>query len=407
MKDEKKKIVAGWLIDGTGGEVQRRVMLQVRRGVISSVEKIAAHEKLDDDVIDLSHGTILPTLVDSHVHLAMSGSVAGPERDRQLSADCRELSSLITRHLGYLFSHGVLAVRDGGDRQGCVADYLAAAGDDIPVLVRSSGRALHDKGRYGGLIGGHPEGGRTLAGEYKARSASCDQVKLVNSGLNSLKEFGRRTAPQFYRDEIRELVNAARQNDLQVMVHANGEEPVAEALAAGCRSIEHGFFMGRDNLAKMADQGVVWVPTAVTMKAYAEHLSHSGDSAGADIARRNLEDQLAQLALARELGVTVALGTDAGSPGVLHGESVVEEIKLLIRAGYNLAESIRCATANGARLLGLDDCGQLLPGRRADFIVARGAPSQLPRKLSYLEDIYVGGSPHPQYRKNPYKHVNL
>jgi len=107
--------------------------------------------------------------------------------------------------------------------------------------------------------------------------------------------------------------------------------------------------------------------------------------------------------LARQLGVNVAMGTDAGSLGVLHGESMVEEMKLFQKAGYSLAETVRCATSNGARLLDLDDFGLLVKGKAATFLVARGAPSLLPRKLSYLEDIYINGQPSTLYRKNPVK----
>jgi imidazolonepropionase-like amidohydrolase len=100
----------------------------------------------------------------------------------------------------------------------------------------------------------------------------------------------------------------------------------------------------------------------------------------------------------------VALGTDAGSLGVLHGESVVEEMKLYIKAGYSLSETVQCATQNGAGLLGLNG-GLIGVGKPADFLVARGTPAQLPRKLSYIEGIYIGGKPSSRYRKNPVKTV--
>jgi imidazolonepropionase-like amidohydrolase len=230
-------------------------------------------------------------------------------------------------------------------------------------------------------------------------------VKLVNSGLNSLKIYGRETAPQFSQEEIRELVVLAGKQGRKVMVHANGRQAVQDAVEAGCHSIEHGFFMGKENLQRMAERGCVWVPTACTMKAYAEILEHGKNAADAAIARKNLFHQLDQLYLARELGVTVALGTDAGSPGVLHGEAVFEEMKLFVKAGYSLVETVRSATSVGARLMGLEDMGLLAEGRVADFLVARGTPAQLPRKFSYLEDIYIGGRPSGLYRKNPHKHI--
>ena len=98
-----------------------------------------------------------------------------------------------------------------------------------------------------------------------------------------------------------------------------------------------------------------------------------------------------------------AVGTGAGSVGILHGESMVEEMKLFIKAGYSLEETIRCASENGARFFGMEKLGALRVGRKAIFLIARGTVKQLPRKLAYLEGIYVNGKPCTTYRKNPVK----
>jgi imidazolonepropionase-like amidohydrolase len=95
------------------------------------------------------------------------------------------------------------------------------------------------------------------------------------------------------------------------------------------------------------------------------------------------------------------VGTGAGSIGILHGESMVEEMKLFIKAGYSLAETIRCASENGARFFGMEKLGLLTVGRKATFLIARGTAQQLPRKLSYLEGIYIDGKPSSEYRKIP------
>ena len=114
-----------------------------------------------------------------------------------------------------------------------------------------------------------------------------------------------------------------------------------------------------------------------------------------------LAEQVLQLRFAKKSGVTTAVGTGAGSIGILHGESVVEEMKLFIKAGYSLAETIRCASENGARFFGMEELGMLTVGRKATFLITRGTVQQLPRKLSYLEGIYVDGVPSIAYRKNP------
>ncbi len=408
--EEKQFIFAGWMIDGSGGPVQGHVLLGIEDGFITDIENGSNIKKLKNiaphRVTDLSHCTILPPLVDSHLHLFMSGSLDPGIRERQLTADCGELEPVIARHLGDLFSHGVLAVRDGGDRGGCALGYREKMEEVFPVRIKTTGRAWKQKNRYGGLIGRSPAEDESLAEGFVREPDGADWVKLVNSGLNSLKKYGHETACQFTVGEITNLVEVAGLQGKKVMVHANGVLPVKGALQAGCHSIEHGFFMGRENIELMAEKNVVWVPTVYTMKAYGENGVAALGAVDLKVVRKNLEHQLGQMEAARQAGVTIALGTDSGSPGVLHGESVVEEMKLLKKAGFTLPEIVQCATCNGARLLGIEEFGILKKGKPATFLVSRGTPGQLPRKLAYLEDIYIAGRPSPMYRKNPVKTVS-
>ncbi len=397
-------ILAGWLLDGSGGPIKEKMLLEIVDGRFAAIEPYLPDKvPASAEIVDLSHCTLLPPLVDSHVHLFMSGTIDPRIREWQLVADYEALRPIIGQHLHYLFSHGVLAARDGGDRGGFALKYSTEQKMHKGIILKNTGRAWHQKGRYGSLIGRYPAEGETLAAAYAREHAAIDQVKLVNSGLNSLKTFGRETLPQFAKEEIAQLVNMAKRQGRKVMVHANGREPVRLALEGGCHSIEHGFFMGRKNIELMAEKGTFWVPTLFTMKAYAANVNFAQAGADRQVIEKTLNHQIEQLALARELGVKVALGTDAGSLGVLHGESMVEEMKLFKKAGYTLVEIIQCATGNGAVLLGIDDFGLIMPGKIATFLVARGAPAQLPRKLSYLEAIYQDGVPSELYRKNPIK----
>lgn len=399
-------ILAGWLIDGSGGPVREKVVLKIVEGRFAAIEESNPNDEITpSQITDLSHCTILPPLVDSHVHLFMSGSTNPQTREWQLSADYQELKPVIGQHLHYLFSHGVLAVRDCGDRGGYALRYRSENDMHPEMVLRVAGRAYHKEGRYGGLIGRAVGANDSLVDVYTDTQEEVDQVKLVNSGLNSLSIFGKETVPQFSRDEITKLVNGAKKHDRKVMVHANGKQPVQFGVESGCHSVEHGFFMGRDNLQRMAEKGTFWVPTLFTMKAYATNIDPLDKKTDIQVIQKNLNHQIEQLGMARELGVNVALGTDSGSLGVLHGESMVEEMKLFKKAGYSLSETVQCATYNGARLLGLDDFGLLAQGKTATFLVSRGSPAQLPRKLSYLEAMYIDGEPSQMYRKNPEKHV--
>ncbi len=408
IEQKKRYIKAGWLFDGSGEAAGRNMLITIEDGRIAAIEE--EHELADAEsaaLTDLSHCVILPVLIDSHVHLCMSGTIDQEFRKQQLEASYEQLAPLIEEHLRHYFSHGILALRDGGDRSGTVLRYLhehhAATGN--PVSVKSPGPALHLDGRYGALIGTVPDSGETLLEAYKRLEQEAVQktklIKVVNSGLNSLTEYGRETRPQFSLQELSELVAEARQTGCSVMVHANGSAPVKMAIEAGCDSIEHGFFMGRENIELMAEKGVFWVPTVFTMKACAQHAAHYRTAIDRKVVEKTLAHQLEQLAYAREIGVAVALGTDSGSIGVLHGESMIEEMKLFRQAGYSLSETIRCATENGARLLGTGELGLIAPGKPAHFLVTRGTPAQLPRKLGYLEALYLDGRPSPIYRRTP------
>jgi imidazolonepropionase-like amidohydrolase len=401
-------IRAGWLIDGTGGPVQKDVLLRIQHHIIQSI--VPAPQDTGpfssfqaSSFQDLSAYTLLPSLVDCHVHLFMSGTDDIAARKRQLEAGYDEMKAVIPVHIARLISCGVGAVRDGGDGKGLVQQYrqscpgMNGGGEKPPmragqatrpgIHLKVAGKAWHQCGRYGKLIGRSPSPGQTLA-QAICREAglpgyiSPDHIKVVNSGVNSLLCFGKETLPQFSLAELAQAVCEAGRLQLRVMAHANGKLPVRIAIEAGCHSIEHGFFMGSDNLARMRDRQIVWVPTAFTMQAYADHLAPSSREAGN--ALRNLAHQMDQIRMARELGVPVAIGTDAGSLGVHHGDSVREEIGILMKAGYTLPEAIQCATKTGSGLLGVRDMGLLSPGMPASWIAVKGGPSGLPDSLDHV-----------------------
>jgi imidazolonepropionase-like amidohydrolase len=174
------------------------------------------------------------------------------------------------------------------------------------------------------------------------------------------------------------------------MVHANGLMPVQEALDAGCHSVEHGYFMGRENLEKLAQSRVAWVPTVIPMASYAGESALSREEA--DVARRTVEHQLEQLRTARALGVNVVLGTDSGSLGVEHGKAVTQELRLLVDAGYSIEAALECATARGAELLGMRDrLGRMAPGMPASFVVIDGPPAELLDRLGTPHSVWVRG----------------
>jgi len=386
--------LAGWLVDGRGTPSLEEILLEIRGGLIASIRRRAPEDRKSADLLDLSRFTLIPGLIDSHVHLALSGTEDGEARRHQLAASFEEIRGVISGHLREQLGCGVVALRDGGDYGGHVLRYRQEPPPDAEkrITVRTAGWGWHAPGRYGRLVGRAPMGGQTLAQAILMGSRGIDHVKIVNSGLNSLSDFGAETPPQFTMEELEEAVKAARSMGLKTMVHANGKRPVRLAIEAGCDSIEHGYFMGHENLKRMAEKRITWVPTASPMAAYARSAGTARPAV--EIALRNLDHQLDQIRAAEVYGVPIAVGTDAGSAGVHHGQAIREELRLLVRAGLSIEKAVQCATSAGAELLGIGDgAGRLSPGSPATFIVARGGPEELLDGLESPAGSFIMGEP--------------
>ena len=360
---------------------------------ISSVTEITPGIEIPAEYMDFSGCTMIPGLVDSHTHLNMSGTLDQGIRDMQIADGYHSAEPRIKKHISDYLKHGIVAVRDGGDFHAHALRYKNKfhSQKDLPITIYAAGHGYHEKGRYGQLLGTALAPGRKLAQAIlEDFRPGIDHIKIVNSGLNSLTEFGRETSPQFTREELIGAVQAAGSIGLTVMVHANGKMPVKTAVESGCHSIEHGFFMGDDNLKRMADHGTIWVPTACTMKAYMEN---SGlKTRGYHVAEKNLVHQLEQIEKAMEYGVTIALGTDAGCPGVYHGLSVMDEFGLLIRAGSSVEQAVKCATSNAMRIHGdaLND-GTISKDMPATFVIVKGRPADLPESLKDIKGVWAKG----------------
>ncbi|VEN73958.1 conserved hypothetical protein [Candidatus Desulfarcum epimagneticum] len=377
-------LYAGFLLDGSGEPFVKNAHIRVRNGFIEKVEPDRQDILEKPGVWDLSGRTVLPLLADCHAHLFMSGTTDLNARKRQAAADFSETRRIILDNLEKHRLRGIGSVRDAGDRDARTLRFKNSlkGPEKIPVRIHAAGAGWRSRGRYGTLIARSPATGQTLARAVSDRQEGSDHVKIINSGLNSLTEFAKETRPQFDLGEMTAAVEAARRLNLGVMAHANGKIPTQICVDAGCRSIEHGFFMGRETLRKMADKGVAWVPTAFAIKAHCLHLEKTGGNA--DVARRTLDHQLSRIRLARQAGVTVALGTDAGSPGADHGDAVLWEFQTLMEGGLTLEEATRAASLNGARLMGLENEGAVAPGMRARMMAVPGDPSMLPESLKRL-----------------------
>ena len=160
--------------------------------------------------MDLSGYTLLPALADAHVHLFMSGTADQKRRKQQLNEGFKQARGTISRHLGQLVSHGILAVRDGGDRNGYTQRYKKYFVEEkyASICLRVAGKAWHKPGRYGSFVGRSLGRGRLAEGIFR-ESDDIDHVKIIQSGLNSLRYFGKESPPQFQLKALREAVEVS------------------------------------------------------------------------------------------------------------------------------------------------------------------------------------------------------
>ena len=389
-------ILAGSFIDGSGADVRKNVFLAVKDGIITIIGSAADLSRNDGAAIDdFSHCTILPALVDCSVSLSRSPSVDRRVRLSTEEAGFAKKAAMLEQHIRYCHIHGVQGVADNDDITDLVERYQEGMAQGSLIDIRTSGRLC--RGRQDCVAG---------------NSADGDFLKIGYSGNIEDEE------PPYPRLNHEDLCRILQhRGGKKTVVLANGLQQVEEALEAGCDAIEQGYGMGEDNLRIMAEKDVLWIPSVLRAKNALNAAGASGDVGcrfslgyvapgnplpGAEAYwKKILTEQITQLRFARKLGVTTAVGTGAGSVGILHGESMVEEMKLFIKAGYSLEETIRCASENGARFFGMEKLGLLTVGQKATFLIARGSVKQLPRKLSYLEGIYIDGAPSNTYHKNP------
>ena len=388
-------IVAGRFIDGNGADVRRNVFLAVKDGIITAIDSTADLPRNDGDKIDdFSHCTILPALVDCSVSLSRSPSVDRRVRLSIEEAGVEKKVAILEQHIRNCHIYGVQGVADCDDTTGLVERYKEEMTQGSIFEIRTCGRLC-----------------RSRQDCAAGNSAVGDFLKIGYSG--NIEDEETPHTRLTHEDLCRILQH---RGEKKAIVVANGLQQVEEAIEAGCDAIEQGYGMGEGNLRQMAEKDVLWIPSVLRAKNALDAAGSGGDVCcrfsqryvapgkpvpGAEAFwKKMLTEQLTQLRFARQLGVTTAVGTGAGSVGILHGESMVEEMKSFIKAGYSQEETIRCASKNGARFFGMEELGTLTVGRKAIFLIARGTVKQLPRKLSYLEGIYVNGAPSTTYHKN-------
>lgn len=331
--------------------------------------------------LDMPEYTLLPGLIEAHAHLFLDGGEFDlQKRKTYLRKTPEELLRAARGRLDILIRTGIIAVRDAGDKHGVgLALSKLYMSKDKPLMpyVDSPGAAIHHRGHYGGFMAEPVEDHESPQDCVAARvRAGADRIKLIATSIIDFHKGQVVKAPQMTTQEISDLAGAARAFGKQTFAHASGDAGIEHAVAGGVDSVEHGFFVRADQLARMRDRHIAWVPTFAPVQKQVDHAGRMGwKEETVSNLRRILDQHSSSLVKAHELGVQIIAGSDAGSSGVAHGSDFLFELELMERAGLSALTVIQAATGNSSNRLGFKEkFGQIKPGYKSRFLLTRHSP---------------------------------
>lgn len=407
-KDHPVWLHVGTLLDGTSPTPAKEahvvydregIRFVGRNGQLPPAEMLRAGQTAPDVVAP--DATMLPGLIEAHAHLFLEGGELDlGKRAASLKQTPAGLLVAAMPRLEKLVQLGIAGVRDAGDkdRVGLALSRVYRSG--VPPLMPyldSPGAAIHHRGRYGSFMGGALEDYASPAECVAARIADgADRIKLIPTGIINFKQGTVTTEPQMTVEELRQLVAAAQAAGRQTFAHASGDAGIERVIESGVDSVEHGFFVRDDQLARMRDRRIAWVPTFAPVQLQVDHAERFGwDATVVGHLQRILDNHAASLAKAHAMGVLVIAGSDAGSCGVAHGLGLLDELDLMEQAGLPPIAVINAATGVSAGRLGFHQkIGRIEPGWRSRFILTRHSPLEGVVNLQQPRTVVFDGQVH-------------
>ena len=390
-------IHAGKLIDGKSDEIRYNMTIVINDNLITDVIKGYKNLKDDETYLDLKGHTVLPGLMDMHVHF---GGEYQSKAERPSKVE-KEMEAILATQDAYVtFFAGFTTVRQVGD-SGMVAISLRDAinqGKVVGPRIFTSGKSLATTGGHADPTNGRavndydyplPEDG-VVNGPYEVYTAvrqrykdGADGIKITVTG-GVLSEAKSGSNPQFTQEEVNAVVSAAKDYGMWVAVHAHGAEGMKRAIRAEVDSIEHGTFMDEEAMELMIENGTYYVPT-ISAGEFVAAKSRI-DNYFPEIVRPKAASVGPQIGVtfskAYKKGVKIAFGTDAGVQP--HGTNW-EEFVFMVKNGMPEMEAIQSATMETAKLLKIDDTlGSIEAGKIADIIAVNGDPLE---DISLLKSI--------------------
>jgi imidazolonepropionase-like amidohydrolase len=365
----------GNVIIGNGESVEKGAVA-VHDNIITFVgptEKIRPSKK--DEVFDISGKSILPGLIDAHVHLCLDGS---PDPMTSLLRDSiPQLTLKAAHHARETLSAGVTTIRDMGGK-----DYVDLAIRDGIESGLLQGPRMICSGRVVCMTGGQGwPFGREADGAHEVRKAVREQLKAGTNLIKLMATGGVMTpgmeagALQLTYEELKAGVEEAHKAGRKAASHAQGNEGIKNSLRAGMDTIEHGVAIDEEAINLFHEKKAALVPTFSAPF----HILEKGARSGIpdfviEKTKRVKATHIESAQRAYEAGVSIGMGTDAGTPFNVHGENL-KELELMMQLGFTAMEAIIAATRTAAEILGLGErIGTIEKGKLADFVVVDGNP---------------------------------
>jgi imidazolonepropionase-like amidohydrolase len=384
---QRKLLHCGTLIDGIGNAAKTQITIVVEKNRITAVENGYSTPQSGDEVIDLKNKTVLPGLIDMHVHLENETSRdAAAKRMSMSSADVAfeaQKNGLTTLMAGFT------TVRDlGGTGVNISLRNAINKGTVVGPRIFTSGKTIATTGGHGdptngwrpdvtfpenfddGVVDSRDEARRAVRQRYKD---GTDWIKITaTGGVLSIAKNGK--APQFQSDELDGIISTANDYGFRVAAHAHGAEGMKRALRAGVTTIEHGTFMDDEAIELFKTKGAYLVPTIIAGKSTADSAKIPGYYHPFVTAKALETGQYIQATFAKayKAGVKIAFGTDAGV--YKHGLNA-KEFQYMTEAGMPIMEAIKSATIVAADVLDMKkELGSIEVNKIADIIATENNP---------------------------------